>query len=146
MNEAAILVEINGIEDVRGDDLIVLKGLGDAVNLDGELHRDSGTRQSSGEADHSRRSPAVAEQKNGSLAFSFVRQSVIRESGAGFPSQVAEDGFVGFADFAIFEKAEIDLLGIFAAESVHHLNLGMIGGIASDKASHEAYDDYGRSG
>ena len=69
VEKAVGLVEIDSGHDIFGDDAIVLPGLGDAVDLDGEEHGDSGAVQFASQHDDGGRSPTMAKEDDARLRF-----------------------------------------------------------------------------
>ena len=68
----------------------MLPGLGDTVDLDGELDRNAGTIQFAGEEHDGRASPTVSEEHDVSLGLFFVAEDAVT-----IAIEQADDGSVG---------------------------------------------------
>ena len=67
VDEAVGLIEVHRRRDIGGDDAIFLPELGDAVDLNGEQHGNSGTLQLARQHDYGGGSPTVAEENDSCL-------------------------------------------------------------------------------
>ena len=71
------LIEIGGLDYVRGDELVILVNLRDAVHLNGEKHRDPVFFQLTSQVDGFRAAPAMAENDDVGILFLVGRESPI---------------------------------------------------------------------
>ena len=80
----------------------------------------------------------MAKQYYASLALFIIGQGPVL-----LCAQEAENGLIGFADFAVFEKAKVNMVGIPVAKIFDQLNFRVVRLIVRDKASQKADHDDG---
>jgi hypothetical protein len=141
VDQAMRLIKIHRGGDVVGDDLVVLPGLGDAVDLHGEQHGDSNTIQFAREHHYGGRSPTVAEQNDARLGFFLGAQNAVM-----IHVEPAKDGFVSGSSVTVLEDLDGRVFRQVGLNSVGQLHGAVIEIVVAHEAAGEADEDVRRCG
>ena len=101
MDQAMRLIKVRRLGDVVGDDLVVLPGLFDAIDLYREQDGDFCTIQFAGQQDHGGSSPTVAEENDvGVRLFLIAKDAVV------IAVQQAQNAFEGSFSMPVFKDLD----------------------------------------
>ena len=133
---AVRLVKIGGLFDVGGDERIVFADFGDAVDLNGEEHRDAVGLQLAGESDRFGAAPAVAVDDDAGALFFFGREFAVVVG-----VEKTQNFLVGLFAAMVFKNFHVNLRRVFLAEALGELDAAVDGIVVADETADEADDD-----
>jgi hypothetical protein len=136
VEQAVGLIEVGSRSDIFRDDPIALPGLGDAVNLYGEQHGDSGTVQFTSQHDDGGRSPTVAEENDARLRFFDGAQHAIM-----IGIEPAKNSVVGRLAVAILEDLDRGTRGKVWLKSVGELHRAVVEIVVTHEAAGKTNED-----
>lgn len=130
------LIKIHSSSDIFGNDAVMLPKFGDAIDLNGEHHRDSRILQFAGKEDHRRGAPTVPEENDVRTRFFGIRKRTVV-----IVIQQAKNGFKSLFPAAVFENPDVRIFRKFLLDALGENYRAMMWIIVTDETTRKSHQD-----